>query len=139
MPIWATLPVELEPEICLQEWSVIETEPELGQRHLLGVRTDTRDARVSSPVVDFDLDTLRAHTSTGRTYQLVGLPGWTIDAQYLLISWCRRSDVREISDVTTEYLVHVRDVEEYLRCRDAAFPIAKERHLPAPLFRRHRL
>ncbi|SAL88336.1 hypothetical protein AWB74_08514 [Caballeronia arvi] len=139
MPIWSTLPVTLEPEICLESWCVIETEPERGQRHLLGIRTDTLDARISSELVDFDVETLLAHTSTGRAYRLVGPPGWTVNAQYVLLSWCQRHSVREISDATTEYLAHIRDVEEYFRCRDVTLSTANELRLPAPLFRGHRI
>jgi hypothetical protein len=139
MAIWATLPVGLEPEICLEEWCVIETEPERQQRHLLGIRTDTLDARISSEISDFDMETRVAHTSTGRTYRLIGPPGWAIDAQYVLLEWCRRNAVREISDVTTEYLLHVKDVEDYLRCWDVTAQTAKERELPPPLVRGYRV
>ena len=139
MSIWSTLPVGLEPEICIEKWCVIETEPERGQRHLLGIRTDTRDARISSPLAGFDMETMFAHTSTGRVYQLVGPPGWAADAQYVLLSWCQRHRVREISDVTTEYLAHIIAVEEYLRCRDVTLQTAEEFQLPAPLFRGHRI
>lgn len=109
MPTWSTLPVGLEPVICLEDWAVVETESEFGQRHLLGMRTDTRDARISSNVKSFDLDTMSAVTSTGRQYRLVGPPGVTVDSAYLLRTWCDRWGVREVADVTAEY---VRSVQQ---------------------------
>ncbi|ANB72069.1 hypothetical protein AYM40_06560 [Paraburkholderia phytofirmans OLGA172] len=70
MPIWSTLPVEVEPEVRLESWAVIETEPEFHQQHLIGIRTDSRSARISSALRSFDQHAMLRVTSTGRRYQL---------------------------------------------------------------------
>lgn len=103
-PIWSTLPVKIEPEICLESWAVIETEPEFHQRHFLGIRTDIKSGRISSEITSFDHRTMLGVTSTGRRYHLVGPPGWTMDTQYVLLHWCRLNNVAKISDVTLEYV-----------------------------------
>ena len=103
-PIWSTFPVEIEPEICLESWAVIETEPEFHQRHFLGVRLDRRSARISSEIASFDHGAMLGVTSTGRHYKLVGPPGWTTDTWYVLRNWCRLNNVAEVSDVTLEYV-----------------------------------
>jgi hypothetical protein len=104
MPIWSTLPVEIEPEVRLESGAVIETEPEFHQRHVIGVRTDSRSARISSALTSFDQHAMLCVTSRGRRYQLTGPPGWTADTQYVLLNWCRTNNVATISDVTLEYV-----------------------------------
>ncbi|MEC5407642.1 hypothetical protein VOM14_19005 [Paraburkholderia sp. MPAMCS5] len=104
MPIWSTAPVGIEPEILLIAWAVIQTEPERGEHHFLGFRPDIASARISSAITAFDRRAMQGLTSTGRSYQLVGPPGVTLDSQYLLLNWCRRHGIEQISDVTNEYL-----------------------------------
>lgn len=103
MPIWSTIPATIEPHLILEEWFVFETEPERGERHFLGMRKDAGYVRISSPIKNFDRTTMRGVTSTGRCYQLVGPPGWTSDMSYLLLNWCEKHRVKQMTNVTAEY------------------------------------
>ncbi|MFM0515859.1 MULTISPECIES: hypothetical protein [Caballeronia] len=103
MPTWPTTPATIEPRIFLEQWFVFETEPARGERHLLGMKQDAGYARISSPIKNFDRSTMRGVTSTGRCYQLVGPPGWTSDMSYLLLSWCEKHRVTQMTNVTAEY------------------------------------
>ncbi|BFG77765.1 hypothetical protein PTKU46_57980 [Paraburkholderia terrae] len=101
MPVWSPLSVDIEPEITLHHWRVMQTERD--ERHLVGMRTDTQLARVTSALREFDAFALVAVSSSGRRYQLVGEPGWTYDTVCLWITWCLKNDVHSCSDVTSGY------------------------------------
>ncbi|SMG39871.1 hypothetical protein SAMN06265784_103720 [Paraburkholderia susongensis] len=101
MPVWPPPSVDIEPELALQHWRVMQTEGD--ERHLVGMRTDTMLARVTSALREFDAHAMVAVSSSGRRYQLVGEPRWTYDTVCLWITWCLKNDVRSCSDVTSAY------------------------------------
>jgi hypothetical protein len=101
MPLWSPLSVDLEPEITLQHWRVMQTERD--ERHLVGMRPDTNTARVSSALCQFDTFAMVAVTSSGRRYRLVSEPAWTHDTVVLWITWCLKNDVSSCTDVTSAY------------------------------------
>jgi len=102
MPFWSPASVDVEPELTLQYWRVMQTERD--ERHLIGMRTDTGVARVSSPLREFDTFALTAVSYSGRRYRLVSEPGWTRDTVFLWLAWCLKNEVRSCSDVTAAYL-----------------------------------
>ncbi|SAL43338.1 hypothetical protein AWB64_04597 [Caballeronia sordidicola] len=102
MPIWSPASLEAEPKISLLSWHIIETE--LDECHFIGVRPDTKAARISSPIYQFDSLSKLGVTSTGRRYQLIGDPGWSYDTVYLLVNWARQYGVISCDDVTDSFL-----------------------------------
>ncbi|MFM0292134.1 hypothetical protein P0D68_03155 [Paraburkholderia sp. RL17-380-BIE-A] len=101
MPVWFPPSVDIEPELTLQHWRVMQTERD--ERHLVGMRADTGVARVTSALRELDAFSLVAITSSGRRYRLVSEPGWTHDTMFLWIAWCLKNDVCTCSDVTYKY------------------------------------
>jgi hypothetical protein len=100
MPVWSPASVDIEPELSLLSWRVVQTER--GERHFVGIRPDTTHARVSSAIREFEMDSMIGVSASGRRYRLVGPPGWTDDSAYLLMAWCLTYDVRTCCDVTAE-------------------------------------
>ncbi|EUC16535.1 hypothetical protein PMI06_004869 [Burkholderia sp. BT03] len=100
MPFWSPASVDVEPELSLLSWRVVQTER--GERHFVGIRADTRHARVSSAIREFDANSMIGICVGRRRYRLIGPPGWTDDCAYLLMAWCLKYDVLSCCDVTSE-------------------------------------
>lgn len=73
-------------------------------RHLVGYVRQNREGRLSSAIVELDPAQRLGRTSTGRTYGLVGDPGWHEDARYVFQCWMAVFRIREWRDVTDEVL-----------------------------------
>jgi hypothetical protein len=100
MSIYSTTPVELEPTIYLERWSVRRTDA--GDFHLVGFNVAARDGRVSTEVRAFDTVRRRALTASGRRYQLVGPGGYDPDAEYVW-NWAVSAwEIDSWTDVTAE-------------------------------------
>lgn len=63
--------VEDEPEVTITHWGIMQDE--FGFR-LVGIRSDDRRGRVTSPIVEFDEHGRTARTESGRRYHLSGPP-----------------------------------------------------------------
>jgi hypothetical protein len=100
MTIWKVSPVAVEAETRLADWQVAQL-PD-GARHLVGYAVNAREGRTSSRIVQFDFERLRAVTSSGRVYELVGPPGYHSDAQYVWERWQRINSVVKFTAVTAE-------------------------------------
>lgn len=100
MNVWTIADVTVEPEVTLTNWQVLELPN--GDRHLVGYAIEAREGRVSSRVEEFDSASLRAVTSSGRTYQLNGRPGIDRDAEYVWRRWARVNQTTQFSDVSAE-------------------------------------
>jgi hypothetical protein len=87
MPVWSTIPVDEQPEITLIQWRVFEASN--GNRYFNGWAIENREGRVSSAIIEFDNETMRGRTSSGRVYQLKGRQGYSVDAQYVLGVWLK--------------------------------------------------
>lgn len=98
MPIWKVTPVSEVPEIVLADFSIIEVDD--GVRHFVGYNCTEREGRVSSAIVQFDIDRRRGVTRSGRVYELQGEPGWNSDAEYTWAAWRRLYQVTAWADVT---------------------------------------
>lgn len=94
--------VELEPEVSLIQWSIRECDRTDGTRtrHLVGYDTHGREGRVSSTVVELDVDARTARTKSGRLYSLKGNPGQNSDAEYVWQQWLYLQKAKNDSDVT---------------------------------------
>ncbi len=106
MPVWNTRPVAEQPSLTLRNWGVIQM-PE-GGRHFVGWCLESREGRVSSPILEFDPSTLKGVTSTGRVYQLQGPPGLDGDAEYVRNRWLSMYGNPTWTDVTGEIPVPAR-------------------------------
>ncbi|KXV09517.1 hypothetical protein CR51_10205 [Caballeronia megalochromosomata] len=102
MPIWKTRSVSEESEITLTEWRIFEVDD--GQRYFVGTRPETLSARVSSAIVKFDVASRKGITQTGRTYKLVGPPGFSFDSAYVWNAWTTIYKVENVKDVTLAML-----------------------------------
>lgn len=93
-------------EITLRRWRVIEIEAQDGarSRHVYGHDVTNNLGRASSPIVQFNVDTMTATTRSGKSYRLVGLPGNSRLAKSAWDKWCSSNGVVSELDVTGEYL-----------------------------------
>ncbi|WP_431102915.1 hypothetical protein [Roseateles noduli] len=102
MPVWKIATVTTNPGCTLINWAVLEVAS--GERHLAGYSLDSSEGRTSTAIVEFDFKTLRARTSSGRTYELCGPPGLNSDALYTWERWCRLNEVDGWSDKSLDVL-----------------------------------
>lgn len=97
--VWNVAPIDVEPEIQLYDWQVYEVD---GLRQNVGARSSS--GRVSSAIVTFDKETMRGVTKSGRVYELVGLPGMNMDAEYVWSTWKVINKVTSEQNVTRELI-----------------------------------
>lgn len=106
--IWGSAPVEAEPEKWLSAWQVFRVVKANGFAdrfglHFAGTNNVDFNGAVSSKIETFDPVAMRGVTASGRIYQLVGPPGFSGDAQYVLDNWCRFNQV-EVQSATAEFI-----------------------------------
>lgn len=106
--IWGAAPVEIEPEKWLDAWQVFRVIKPNRFEDRFGLHFSGRNCRefngaVSSRIENFDPVTMRGITNSGRVYQLVGLPGFCSDAQYVLDNWCTFNQVK-VENATEEFI-----------------------------------
>ncbi|MEM5329549.1 hypothetical protein VSR34_23575 [Paraburkholderia sp. JHI2823] len=82
MSIYLHFPGEGSETVYLERWSIRESAN--GERRFVGYSRETRDGRVSTPVVELDAEARRGRTASGRIYHLVGPSGWSSDGEYVL-------------------------------------------------------
>lgn len=95
--VWAVADVASRPVIHLVRWRIFQLSSE---RCIYGAVSGIHSGRRSSWIRAFDPKTMRATTSSGRIYELIGPPGHDDNAQYLL-----EQDLAQghpLEDVTTE-------------------------------------
>ncbi len=102
MSIWSVAPVDKAPTISLVQWMIVETDKQ--QRHFVGYNYLEYEGRVSSAIVQFDKDSMSGITSSGRVYQLKGVPGINKDALYVWDYWRNFNGVQAWEDVTAQAL-----------------------------------
>jgi len=102
--IWQSRPVDEVPEVVLSHWRVMRTDS--GDLHLVGIRAERGTGRVSSAIVELDIDARVGMTRSGRRYVLDGAPGPDEDgdADYVWAGWCQVNRVSAFRDVTDELL-----------------------------------
>ena len=64
--------VESQPVVCIRRWRIVATAN--GEEYLTGLLENGYTWRVTSPVVEFKASARRITTSSGRQYELIGLP-----------------------------------------------------------------
>lgn len=100
MPIWAVAGVDVQPEITLVRWRVIELPNNC--RHFVGYALENREGRVSSRIEKFDFENVRGITSSGRVYALRGRPSRDSNAEYVFDAWLQSNSIEQYADVTKE-------------------------------------
>ena len=106
------MPIENEPgisqEIRLRRWSVMEIETPDGvcSRHMCGHGAKNSRGHASSPINEFNQDSMTVTTRSGSIYKLVGLPGNSRLGRSAWRRCCRDNDnvIASQADVTNEYL-----------------------------------
>lgn len=106
---WSEPSVEESPHVQLARWSILRVPPE-GDLHFVGWNREG-EGRMSSAVVAFDSATRRGRTKSGRTYELIGKPGWDTDAEYVANIWLRR---RGCSDQAHSLRLPATEIELFL-------------------------
>ena len=93
-------------QVTLRRWQVTEIIAQDGtrSRHVWGHDAANNMGRASSPIVDFDSDTMTATTRSGKNYRLLGLPGNSRLGRTAWNNWCKKNKVASELDVTKEYL-----------------------------------
>lgn len=97
MSVHAVAPVEEQPRLTLEPWTVYETET--GELHLVGHCLETGEGRVSSAIIRFDPKTMTAVTRSGRLYLLQGTAGLDDDAVWVWQFWATVNGVKSATDV----------------------------------------
>lgn len=92
-------------EVTLRRWRVMEVEVLDGarSRHVWGHDVKNNLGRASSPIMEFNLESMTAITRSGSNYRLVGVPGNSRLGKYAWNDWCNKNGVVSTTDVTHEY------------------------------------
>ncbi|KVO06433.1 hypothetical protein [Burkholderia ubonensis] len=67
--------------VTLECWSIRQFAD--GARHFVGYSRDSLDGRVSTQIVELNIDGRTARTASGRRYLLMGPSGYNADAEYV--------------------------------------------------------
>jgi hypothetical protein len=104
MSIWLEPDVDSEPEVILVRWGIFLIDYGPGSKsatmHFVGHRNDSLTGRVSTPILEFDLEAMMTGRSrSGRVYRLLGSPGVgpLSNAMYVLQAVARSHTFREIT------------------------------------------
>ena len=99
MPIWNVSAVSPEPDVFLSGWRIFETDDCL--KRLVGYDVLDQEC-VTSTLVSFNREVMRAKTSGGITYQLMGNPGGFWDVVDVWDAWFNSAGA--VKDVTERLL-----------------------------------
>ena len=105
MSIWETKTIDETPEISLKDWTIYEGYSNFWEgpsRHFVGYNITENEGRVSSEIVMIDKENKIGKTKSGRTYKLVGRPGYSSDGSYVLGFFVHRNEMHSVKDVTSE-------------------------------------
>lgn len=98
MPVWRTTAVSEQPDLTMDAWRVLEVPG--GAQHLVGFCLERCEGRVSTAVVRLDPRQRVAVSASGRSYRLVGKPGFNRDADYVWQRWAAVNDIKAWTDVS---------------------------------------
>lgn len=108
MSVWKVAGVDVVPGITLSSWQIMRVlagdyARTLGD-HFVGWNERDREGRVSTRITAFDPVSGVGITESGRSYRLIGGPGWNLDAEYVWKVWAEHCGVSEQCNVTDEYV-----------------------------------
>ena len=96
--IWRATPISETPEIVLSRWVVKELPN--GDRHFVGYNETEQEGRVSSRIVEFDKESMKGRTRSGRVYHLVGPPSIDSEGAFVWLFWRQNNRVSGEIDIT---------------------------------------
>jgi len=79
--VWGAAPIADEPEIALIDWAI--KKDTAGNAYFVGTRADDGSGRVSTAIVEIDLERRRGRTQSGRVYELLGPSGYSDNGEYV--------------------------------------------------------
>lgn len=104
--IWKPASIIQEPETRLTQWRVFRVEAnEKNPATIHFVGYAGYEGRVCSAVQEFDKNTMRGITKSGRIYELCGSSGYNSDAMYVWGRWLTIYGNPEYSDITATYKI----------------------------------
>lgn len=95
MSIYSVASVTQDPNIQLVNWAIKHTNE---GDFFVGTDVVYGDGRVSTKVVQYDPDTQRGVTKSGRCYELVGNSGYSRDGEYVWASYKRVNQLTELEE-----------------------------------------
>lgn len=101
--------VEKEPSADIINWSIraAKFSNNAESDHLLGF-VPQKAGRVTSAIYNFDSETQKITTASGRIYTLIGPPGKSDDAEYIWQFWKLMNSVVNDIDVTESYAQQIK-------------------------------
>lgn len=100
-------PITGASTVTLFAWHVFEVQlPSAKAKtwHLCGLRGETGNGKVSSPITIIDPETLRCVTRSGQIYEVQGTPDTNNDAFATKKQWLYINRVQENRDITADFL-----------------------------------
>ncbi|MDE0854492.1 MAG: hypothetical protein OSA97_08710 [Nevskia sp.] len=79
--VWRNAPVGDEPEIVLIDWTI--EKDTAGNAYFVGTRPEDGSGRLSTAIVELDLERRRGRTRSGRVYELIGPAGYSANGEYV--------------------------------------------------------
>jgi len=115
--IWSTPSVSAQPVIILERWRVLEVDNQQGQvqRHFVGFNVEDCEGRVSTAIQQFDPVTGQGVTKSGRTYKLIGNPGYDSDGAWVWAYWSRVHKLANERDLSGELWAAMVDAQPDLK------------------------
>jgi len=98
--------VEVQPDVTLVSWRIFEVSSEQWEgrtRHFCGYLLNDREGRCSTPIVEFDKNTMIGKTQSGRIYHLKGKSGHNMDALYVWSTFFKINGMFDGLDISNEY------------------------------------
>jgi len=101
--------VEKEPSAYIINWSIraVKFSNNDESHHLRGF-VPKKAGRVTSAIYNFDSETQKITTVSGRVYTLIGPPGYCDDAEYIWDRWKLMNSVVNDIDVTDSYAQQIK-------------------------------
>lgn len=120
--IWSATSVDSEPTKWLRSWEIFKAveakiQPDAFGYHFVGYDIRGGHGAVSSKIEQFDPIRMCGITRSGRVYQLVGMPGRNLDAEYTLNGWAAGNQL-VVKDATDEFIQHYGVDLEQVRALD---------------------
>lgn len=102
--VWKPASVTQEPNTILTQWRVFKVAADATNKestiHFVGYAG--YEGRVCSPVIEYDPETHKGVTKSGRVYELAGRSGFNSDAMYVWRIWKDATNA-VTTDITEQY------------------------------------
>lgn len=109
MALWSVSPITEEPEMTLSRWKVYLVQANFSGAgdtiHFVGDTNYYRtEARVTSPINNFDKNAKKGISRSGRVYRLVGKStSLSTDAKYVWANWLAKNGNPDYIDFSDQF------------------------------------